>query len=189
MKNFFLGGTRKSKLSSSFKTLISIISIIIMAVFGYLLNDNKNLQNEIQKKETVIKSKELVIVQLEGKIVDQETKISILSQDNESMQLAITSLEKKARDSSIAAQEAVERMLELAKIERGISAPAAGGSEEEENTKPVQVSKEEPAKASSSNEQEKTAAGKENSKKADVVNDSSSKKFIELRNNIYNRYK
>ena len=163
-----------------------------MVIFGFILNDNKNLKLEI-------KNKELVIVQLEGKIADQETKMLILEQDNEAKTQAIASLEEKAKASSLAAQEAVDRMIELAKIEKNI-APAAPGPDFLEETgdmikrriNQLPKKKEESVKTSSSSEKNKpnSAAGKETvNSKVDVTNDSSSKKFINLRNDIYSRYK
>ena len=163
-----------------------------MVIFGFILNDNKNLKLEI-------KNKELIIVQLEGKIVDQETKILVLEQDNETKTQAIASLEEKARASSLAAQEAVDRMIELAKIEKNIM-PAAPGPDFLEETgdmikrriNQLPKKKEESVKTSSSSEktESNSAAEKETvNSKVDVTNDSSSKKFINLRNDIYSRYK
>lgn len=159
-----------------------------MIIFGFILNDNKNLKLEI-------KNKELVIVQLEGKIVDQETKMLILEQDNEAKTQAIASLEEKARTSSLAAQEAVDRMIELAKIER--MSPAEGPCRmdesgknrgREENERKLDEILNEPEDSIDSSPS-KTAAGRKNDNNHEVINDSSSKKFINLRNDIYSRYK
>ncbi len=162
-----------------------------MVIFGFILNDNKNLKLEI-------KNKELIIVQLEGKIVDQETKILVLEQDNETKTQAIASLEEKARASSLAAQEAVDRMIELAKIEKNImpAAPRPDFLEETGDMIKRRINqlpnKGESARTSSSSEKTEpnSAAEKETvNSKVDVINDSSSKKFINLRNDIYSRYK
>ena len=169
-------------MNNSFKTLISIISIVIMLVFGYLLNDNNNLKIEIKQKE-------LVIVQLEGKITDQQTEINLLAEDNKTKQTAIASLEEKARVSALAAQEAVDRLIELANIERGIS-PAEGPNETDEfgGRKEKELINIKP-EANAEEKQSNSAAGNKNDKKNEVINDSSSKKFINLRNDIYSRYK
>ena len=113
-------------MNNSFKTLISIVSIIVMLVFGYLTKNNHDLKMEINKKD-------LVIVTLEGKVTDQETKINLLKADNETKQNAIASLEERARTSSLAAQEAVDRLIELAKIER--MSPAEGPCRMDESDK------------------------------------------------------
>ena len=157
-----------------------------MIVFGFLLNDNHNAKIKI-------KDQDLIIVELKNAIVTKESEIKLLEQDNNKKQEAILALEERARITSLAAQEAVDRLIELSNIERSTIMPSQGPKIEElqrsaggeQNNKPKE--EQDGVTESSSN----SAAGNDNNKsnKVEVINDSSSKKFIELRNNIYSRYK
>ena len=168
-----------------------------MFVFGYLLNDNHKMQIKVKEQD-------LIIVKLEDKVTTQQTEMNLLAEDNKTKQDAILALEEKARISSLAAQEAVERLIELANIERGVL-PAGGPNAiiSEDPTKDPhhsrltdnarQSTQEDVKKTNASKENDsgpsESAAGKEKQKTVEVVNEPSSKKFIELRNNIYSRYK
>ena len=163
---------------NSFKTLLSLISIIIMIVFGFLLNDN-------YKTKIKIKEQDLTIVKLENAVITKENEIKILDQDIKQKQTVILALEEKARANTVATQEAIDRLIELANIERGV-VPSEGPIDIHEQitapSQPEEVTP--PPKPESSNS---AAEKKEN--KVEIIDDSSSKKFIDLRNNIYSRYK
>lgn len=168
-----------------------------MFVFGYLLNDNHKMQLKVKEQD-------LIIVKLEDKVTTQQTEMNLLAEDNKTKQDAILALEEKARISSLAAQEAVDRLIELANIERGVL-PAGGPNAiiSEDPTKDPhpsgltdnarQSTQEDVKKSNEPKENDssslESAAGKEKQKTVEVVNEPSSKKFIELRNNIYSRYK
>ena len=149
-----------------------------MIVFGFLLNDN--YQSKIK-----IKEQDLTIVKLENAVITKENEIKILDQDIKQKQTVILALEEKARVNTVATQEAIDRLIELANIERGV-VPSEGPIDiNGQITAPSQPEEVTPhPKPESSNS---AAEKKEN--KVEIIDDSSSKKFIDLRNNIYSRYK
>jgi len=153
-----------------------------MIVFGFLLNDN-------YKSKIKIKEQDLTIVKLENAVITKENEIKVLDQDIKQKQTVILALEEKARVNTVATQEAIDRLIELAHIERGVvpsEGPCATNTQNQ-SIPPRTVIDEEttnPPKPESSNS---AAEKKEN--KVEIIDDSSSKKFIDLRNNIYSRYK
>jgi len=152
-----------------------------MIVFGFLLNDN-------YKSKLKIKEQDLIIVKLENAVITKENEIKILDQDIKQKQTVILALEEKARVNTIATQEAIDRLIELANIERDVI-PSEGpiNIQHQVTQQPNEPKDEEitsPPKPESSNS---AAEKKEN--KVEIIDDSSSKKFIDLRNNIYSRYK
>ena len=147
-----------------------------MFIFGFLMNDNHKLKIKVKEQE-------LTIAQLEQVITEKQTEINILSDDNKNKQQSITALEEKIKTSSLAAQETVERIIELSKIERDVQ-PNNQSSDSNEVGHPV-VGGEHNQETTTEN----PAAVKPNQNTAGVVNEPSSKKFIDLRNNIYSHYK
>jgi hypothetical protein len=157
-----------------------------MIVFGYLMNDN-------YKMKLKVKEQDLIIVKLENKITNQQTELNLLAEDNNNKKEAIASLEERVRTSSLAAQEAVDRLIELANIERDVI-PSEGPNIVYRNNpvSPVsggQVNQEETSSTIDNSKEPNSAAGNENKKPVEVVNEPSSKKFVNLRNDIYSRYK
>ncbi len=144
-----------------YKVILTLL-LALAVLGGYFY-----LYREKTKFELMVTKQEVQITELKGKIVDQETELNILKTDLETKEKAITALEEKNRKSALASQQTIEDLLELSNI----SSP--------NNQGPINLRKEEP----------NSAAGKEEKKDPGVVDDATSQKLINLRNNIYNRYK
>ena len=156
----------------NYKVIISLLSIAVMLFCGSLMYKNNKLEKEISEKE-------LIIVKLEGKGIDQENEIKLLAADNESKKIAIASLETKVKATSMEAQEAIERLIELSGIKPDIENVSDLKPAAESNEKNLMEIKK------PNNSVENTNVKTE----AKQTGNETDKKFINLRNNIYSRYK
>ena len=157
---------------SKYKIIIALILVIVIGgTFFWLYGQKKNLEITVEKQQNVI-------VQLEGKIVDQETELSIMQTDIDAKQQAISALEEKTKQSSLASQQTIDNLLEL----YSISVPDIDPSTTNISVVdvPTLIQKKEDTNSAAGKKEEKTTS--------EVVNDQTSKNFINLRNNIYRRY-
>lgn len=168
---------------STYNTLLSIFSIGVLLYCGSLIGDKHELENQVNEKE-------LVIVKLEDKIVQQESEIRILSEDVNSKRVAIAALEEKIQKASDSSHETIENLIELSRIVP-FTKELVQSVGPRNNEQPVEKKENDAMQESIPNSgTPNPAAKKENkSKDAGVVDEAASKKFINLRNNIYNRYK
>ena len=160
---------------STYSTLLSIFSMAIVLYCGSLIGDKHKLKEEIHNQE-------LTIVKLEGKVVDQESEIKILEKENESKKLVIASLKEQNQAQELASQETIDRLLELSNIqpaEGPINCPPA--KNETVNSDAKQPDSEKSPDPAAGKTKHDTSTGESN--------ETYSKKFINLRNNIYSRYR
>jgi len=115
--------------------------------------------------ELKVQKQQIEITQLEGKVVDQETEISILKNDNKTKQNAISALETRVSECNDISKQTIDDLLELSKLDELNFVDPRSKKDKSSNS----------------------AAGKKEN--PEVLNDESSKKFIDMRNNIYDRYK
>ena len=151
------------------------------------MNDKSDLTKKIDELD-------LTIVKLEGKVVDQESEIRILTNDNDAKKLVIASLEERVQVASASSQEVIDRLIELSGISSTPIHPASGPIEvppesiiNRETVENQSALGETPTdiKEGQKHAEEKTV----NKRKLEVVDEDASKKFINLRNSIYNRFR
>ena len=118
----------------------------------------------------MVKDQEVQITELKGKIIDQETELGILRADKETKEQTILALEEKIKKSTLNSKQTIDNLIELYEI------ITPGSIDEIANTTPQQ-------KVYSN-----SAAGKKEEKSTEVIDAKTSKKLIDLRNNIYRRY-
>ncbi len=172
---------------STYNTLLSIFSIGVMLDCGLLMNDKSDLTKKIDELD-------LTIVKLEGKVVDQESEIRILTNDIDAKKLVIASLEERVQVASASSQEVIDRLIELSGISSTPIHPASGPIEvppepinNRENIENRSALGETPADVK--DEHKRTEEKVVNKRKLEVVDEDASKKFINLRNNIYSRFR
>ena len=171
---------------STYNTLVSLFSIGVVLYCGMLVGDKEDLKDKVKERE-------LTIVKLEDKIVEQQSEIKILVEDNTAKQTAIASLEERVISTSRASQEALDRLVELAKIEMDLY-PAARTNDDHDQHATTQppsssISTEPPKETKVVEKQVPSTEKTDSKKKVNIVNEDTSKKFINLRNDIYSRYK